>query len=249
MFLVYGLYDYVLGEKWVDTQLTNEPQPSQYQIKIVVPARTFIGLPFGGGFMKVARVYDKNGQTVRSKYYSEELKEEISRFKQTFTIPYFQLWKGMLYAVVAIAVVGVFMHFKNRAKMNELGDQQVNMKAQLTQVKEGQRYGVVFFTDKDGNSVDGLPEGWILIHKIEGDTLFVRRSKQTVPLHAVFEMKNIEPIKPASDGEWESRIEKVNYSSLKQQLDRPEKKRYDASYIGSDKEKYSGVCFTLQGAE
>lgn len=249
MFLVYGLYDYVLGEKWIETQLTNESQPSQYQIRIVVPARKFIGLPFGGGFMKVARVYNKNGQAVRPKYYSEALKEEIDRFKRTFTIPHFQLWKGMLYAFVAIAVAAVFMHFKNRAKMNELSDQRSHMKEQLLQARQGQHYGVVFFTDKDGNSVNGLPEGWIVIDKIEADTIFVRRSKKALSAPGVFEMKNIESIKPSSGNEWESRVEKINYSLLKQQLEQPEKKYYDATYIGSDEEKYSGVCFTIKGAE
>ncbi len=247
--LIYTIYDFVLGQKQVHTKLKNADQPASYTLQIVVSARKFLGLHFGAAFMKTSRLYDDQGRKIASKYYPEDLKEEISRFKSELKIPHFFLWKGIVYAAAIILVVAVVTNFKNKAATNRLDEQHAHMVTQLSQLKQGQQYGVSFFTDKDANSIDGVPSGWIRITNIVGDTIFVQRAKTMSTSDAVFDMEKIASIKPQGEQDWEEKMEKINYPLLKRQLQQQEQKRYDVTYIGSDHDKYSGIVFTIKGAQ
>ena len=56
-------------------------------------------------------------------------------------------------------------------------------------------------------------------------------------------------IKPKSEQDFSDKIEKLNYSLLKESLQSKDKKSYDLTYIGQQHEKYSGVIMTLKAAE
>ncbi len=107
----------------------------------------------------------------------------------------------------------------------------------------------LFFTDQDGNSIDGLPAGWIKIDKIVGDTVFINRSKKLDASAALFDMKNIASIKPQSIDEWQDKTEKMDLKLLNEQLQEAGTKKVDLLYIGKDHEKYSGVILTIKGSE
>jgi hypothetical protein len=119
----------------------------------------------------------------------------------------------------------------------------------LQQRKTGQLYGSAFFTDQDGNSINGLPAGWIKIDKIVGDTIFIHRSKQLDTNSALFDMKNIASFRPQSTDEWQEKTEKMDLNLLKKQLEDAATKKVDLLYIGKDHEKYSGVILTIKGSE
>lgn len=57
MFFVYTMYDYLLGEIEISATLKDDPDPKPYTLQIVTQARKFIGLPFGGGLVKMSLLY------------------------------------------------------------------------------------------------------------------------------------------------------------------------------------------------
>lgn len=249
MIFFYQMYDYVLGEKEIIATLKNETHTQRFKLQIITPARKFLYMSYGGGLVKISRLYDVNGQLIHARNYSDEIKNEVKNFKRQLKIPYFQLWKGFWYTFVVLIIAAIIFSIKNKIQTNDLKDQSAHLTEQLQALKPGQLYGVTNFTNAEGNSVDGLPESWIKIVKIDQDTVFIQRSKQTVPLKAMFELSHISSIKPKNESEWEPNIEKISFPSLKSQLSESGKMSYDALYIGDDKEKYSGVVFTFKGAE
>ncbi|MDM1296226.1 hypothetical protein HX021_18230 [Sphingobacterium sp. N143] len=249
MLFIYSIYDFVLAEKPVITTLKKESSPKHFTLQIITPARKFLGLPFGGGFVKLSRLYDETGKLIHARNYSDELKTEIKAFKKDYDIPYFQLWKGFLFVFAAILVWAAIYGIKNKIGNQTRENETARMIENLQHLKPGQLYGATFFTDHEGNSINGVPAGWIKIDKIVGDTVFVQRSKKIEDSAAVFDMDNIAAIKPQSPEEWEDKIEKMDYKLLTEQLQEANKKSVDVVYIGQDHEKYAGVIFTIKGTE
>lgn len=249
MIFFYTRYEHVLGQKTITGTLKKEPQPQQFDLYIITPGTKFLGLPIGGGLVKMSRLYKMNGELVHARNYSPEIKEEVKRLKKTVKIPYFKLWKGYLIMLSIALVAAAIFAVNNKIKANKYNDQTAHLNEALNNLKAGQLYGATFFTDAEGNNINGLPQGWIKIEKIEGDTVFVKRSIKTENDKALFEMENITAFKPTTESEWNSRVEKVNYSLLKSALQEKDKKSFDLSYIGKDYDKYSGVTISLKGAE
>jgi hypothetical protein len=152
---------------------------------------------------------------IHARNYSDELKAEIKAFKSQYSIPYFQLWKGFLIVTAAILIWAVIYGVKNKLGNQQREKEVAQMVDNLKQLKAGQLYGATFFTDQDGNSINGLPAGWIKIDKIVGDTIFIHRSKQLDTNSALFDMKNIASFRPQSTDEWQEKTEKMDLNLLK----------------------------------
>lgn len=249
MLFIYSIYDFVLAEKTITTTLKNESSARNFTLQIITPARKFLGLPFGGGLVKISRLYDEHGKLIHARNYSEELKAEIKAFKKNYAIPYFQLWKGFLFIFAAILIWAAIYGVKNKIASQQRENETEKLFNNLQHLKADQLYGVTFFTDSKGKSLDGLPSGWIKINKIVADTLFIQRSKQLDTSNALFDMDNISTIKPQSETEWEEKVERINYKLFLEQLKEPNKKSVDLLYIGSDHDNYSGVTLTVKGCE
>ncbi|GAA4786490.1 hypothetical protein GCM10023231_13130 [Olivibacter ginsenosidimutans] len=249
MLFIYSVYEHLLGEKEIQATLKDEVEPKSYTLRIVTQARRFIGLPFGGGLVKLSRLYDTHGQLISPRKYSASLKSQIKEFKKECPIPYFKLWKGFVYVLVALGVGSLIFGINNKITSSHRENQAAFTQHQLSAIAAGQRYGVTFFTDVQGNNIDGLPEGWIKIVKVEGDTVFAQRGKKTVPLKSVFDIDHIRPILPASDSDWEETVERFDYQLLKAEVAKSSTRgSFDLLYVAPDKEKYSGVVLSIKGA-
>jgi len=170
MFFIYSVYELNLGEKEINATLKDEPDAKPYTLRIITPGRRFIGMPFGGGLVKISRLYDANGALISPRKYSKALKSQIKEFKKECPIPYFKLWKGFIYVCIALVIGSVIFGIKNKIGNGQREKQTELTVNQLSTIKAGQLYGVSFFTDINGDNIDGLPEGWIKIVKVEGDT-------------------------------------------------------------------------------
>jgi len=249
MLFIYSIYDFVLAEKTVTTTLKNESSARNFTLQIITPARKFLGLPFGGGLVKISRLYDERGQLVHARNYSDELKAEIKSYKKGYPIPYFQLWKGFVFVFAAILIWAGIYGVKNKIANQQRESETEQLFSNLQHLEAGQLYGATFFTNSKGENIDGLPSGWIKINKIVADTIFIQRSKQLETSKALFAMNDISPIKPKSSADWESKVERMNYQLFLEQLKEPNKKSVDLLYIGPDHDSYSGVIFTIKGSE
>lgn len=249
MLFIYSIYDFVLAEKTVTTTLKNDSSARTFTLQIITPARKFLGLPFGGGLVKISRLYDGRGQLIHARNYSDELKAEIKTLKKAYSIPYFQLWKGFVFVFAAILIWAGIYGVKNKIAGQQRENETEKLFSNLQHLEAGQLYGVTFFTNSNGGNINGLPSGWIKINKIVADTIFIQRSKQLETNKALFEMDNISSIKPKSETDWEEKIERMNYKLFLEQLKEPNKKGVDLIYIGPDHDNYSGVIFTIKGSE
>src|SRR5690606_28785265 len=179
MIFFYTRYEYVLGQKSFNSTLKNNEKSEVFDLYIITPAVKFLGLPIGGGLVNMSRLYRQNGELIHARYYSPEIKQEVKALKKTTKIPYLKLWMGYL-IIIGIALIGSIIYgIKMNNDNSKYNDAIQKMTNSLKQIQVGQLYGVSFFTDENGNNLDGLPAGWIRVEKIEGDTLFVRRSVQT----------------------------------------------------------------------
>jgi len=248
MVFIYTFYDCVLGEKKITTTTKKEPIPKEYTLQIVTPARSVFGLTLGGGFVKLSRLYDENGKLIHARYYSDALKEEVNAYKMNFKIPYFKLWKGFIYFSMFILIAAIVFGIKRKIDKKNETTATGHLVDELQQIKAGQLYGVSIYTNLKGEN-ESLKEGWIKIDKIFGDTLFVQRAVKSRDVTGLFDMDNLALFKPQTADEWETMVEKINYNSLKNQLQQPDKSSFDLMYIGSDKERYSGVVFSIKGIE
>lgn len=249
MLFFYTRYEYILTKKVLTATLKGNEEVDTFDLYIVTPATKFLGLPIGGGLVKMSRLYTKDDQLVHARHYSPELKQEVKELKKTVKIPYFKLWKGYL-IMLSVAVIGSLLYgIKMKRDAAKYNGEIEDMITAIHNLKVGQLYGVSFFTDDEGNNINGLPSGWIRIEKIEGDTVFIRRSSRILTDKALFTMADIAAIKPASEDDWNSKVEKMNYALLKEDLEAEGKKRFDLLYIGADYEKYPGVIMTIKGTE
>lgn len=242
-------YDYVLAEKQITTTLKKESSPREFKLQIITPARKFLGLSFGGGFVKLSRLYDINGKLIHARNYSKELNEEIKDFKKDLKIPYLKLWKGFIYTIFLFLILSAVWGIKTKMSNGYREEGFEILTQKLKTLQTGQLYGVSFFTDKNGNSIEGLPEGWIKIVKLEGDTLFIQRSKQTAPVNPIFDIQYIESIKPKEDSDWESKVERVNYPFLREELKEKGHKSFDLISIENSHKKHSQILMTIKGTE
>lgn len=248
MLFIYTRYEYILGSKEIIATLKNETKPQRFNLHIITPATKFLGFPVGGGLVKMSRLVNPQGQVIHARNYSPEIKEEVKTFKKTLKIPYFKLWKGYL-IIASIAIAGSIIY---GIKLNSDGKKYRNEKENLAkaaqQLQTGQLYGASFFTDVEGNSIQGLPAGWVKIIRIEGDTVFVQRSKKMSD-RVMFEMKDLESIKPTSDADWNDHIEKMNYPLFKEAARNKNLSGLDLLYIGEGHDTYSGVIMSFKGVE
>ncbi|VTR28912.1 Uncharacterised protein [Sphingobacterium thalpophilum] len=249
MLFIYSIYDFVLAEKKITTTLKQENESRNFTLQIITPARKFIGMPFGGGMVKISRLYDEHGKLIHARRYSDELKAEIKSFKKEHAIPYFQLWKGFLLVFAGILIWAAIYGVKNKMANQQRKQETVRLFEQLQHLSAGQLYAATFFTNSNAEGIDGVPAGWIKINKIAGDTLFVQRSKKLDTEHALFDMAHMASIKPQAVSDWNEKIEKIDLKLLRDQLQETNKKSVDLIYIGPDHDKYSGVICTVKGSE
>lgn len=249
MIFFYTTYELVLAEKKVTTTLKKESAPRNFTLQIITPAREFLGMPFGGGLVKMSRLYDQHGRLVHASNYSKELKSDIKNLKKDYPIPYFKLWKGFIFVCVAVLLAAAVYGIKRKIDNQERQSDVAHMIEKLQNIQAGQLYGATFFADEYGNSIQGVPAGWIKINKIVGDTIYIQRSKKLDDSVIVFDMDKIASVKPKSAADWEEKVEKMDYKLFVEQLNKPNVKNIDLLYIGADREKYSGVIFTIKGSE
>lgn len=246
MFFIYTLYDYVLGEKKITTTLKKDPTARNYTLQIITPARSFLGAPVGGGFVKLSRLYTEEGKLIHARHYSDELKAEVKAYKKNFSIPYFHIWKGFIYFTLAALIGGIIYAGKLKYDRLQSANSTAALVDKLQQLQPGQQYGVSLYTNLEGEN-QSLQEAWIKINKIEADTVFIQRSKQTREVTGLFDMTKLAPIKPNNEQEWETTIERVNYPRLKEQLEEKDKSSFDLQYIGDDLNRYRGIVFSIKG--
>lgn len=249
MLFIYSIYDFVLTEKTITTTLKNENESRNFTLQIITPARRFLGMPFGGGMVKISRLYDEQGTLIHARRYPDELKAEIKSLKKEHPIPYFQLWKGFLLVFAGILIWAAIYGIKNKISDQHRQQETVRLFEQLQHLDAGQLYAAEFFTNSNAESIDGVPGGWIKINKIAGDTIFVQRSKKLDTEHALFDMAHMAAIKPQAATDWEEKIEKIDLKLLQDQLQEANRKSVDLFYIGPDHDKYSGVICTVKGSE
>lgn len=250
MFFIYRTYEYLLNSKEVKTTLKNESDAKTYTLNIVTIARDFLFMPFGGGLVKISRLYDGEGNLIKSSRYSKELKAQIKEIKKESPIPYFRLWKGFLFVLIALVITSAIMGIKNKIDANDRAETAAQMIVELTNIHPGQIFAASFFTDIEGNNINGLPEGWVRVVKLDKDVLFLQRSKQTVTTAGLFDLEHLVPILPNTEEDWEPVAERFDYRLIKQQLEEsPKKSRIDASYIEEDHEKYRGVVIAIKGVK
>lgn len=249
MLFIYTKYDFLLAEKDVTTTLKKESAARTFTLQIITPAVKFLGLQMGGGLVKISRLWDADGKLIHARHYSAELKADIKAFKKAYPIPYLKLWKGYLYLAGILLFAAFIFNLNNKRVVAKIEQETAVMLDHLRHIKQGQLYGASFFTDVEASSLGRLADGWIRINKIEGDTLFVQRSKTLAASYPVFDMDNIADIKPQSEADWEAKEEKINYRLLLSTLETPDLKGVDVLYIGMDHDKYGGVAFTLKGVE
>lgn len=249
MIFFYTLYDYKLQQKSIQAPLKKSTESENFELLIITPAIKFLGLPMGGGLVKISRLYRENGELVHARHYSPEIKQEVKELKKISKVPYLKIWKGYL-ILISIAILGSIIYGLKRNMDNKKYNEQLGQLTEnLKQVKAGDKFGVSFYTDENGNHLGSLTAGWILVEKVEGDTLFVRRSIQDDPKAILFKKEDMEKIKPTSIDQWNSKVEKIDLPLLKSQLEETDRKRYDAFYIGQDHENYGGVIMSIQMAE
>lgn len=248
MLFIYTLYDYVLGEKTITATLKKDPTPRTYTLQIITPARSFIGAPIGGGFVKLSRLYTEDGKLIHARHYSDALKAEVKAYKKNFSIPYFHLWKGILYFTAIALIGGIIYAGKIKFERQQQANETAVLVDKLQRLQVRQQYGVSLFTNLEGEN-KSLQEAWIRIHKIEGDTLFIQRSKETRDVTGLFDMAKLQPLKPKTEEGWETTIERVNYPNLKTQLQEKDKSSFDLQYIGADLNRYTGIVFSIKGKE
>ena len=215
MIFFYTRYEYVLAQKSISGTLKKQNQTKEFDLFIITPATKFLGFPIGGGLVKMSRLYTKEGQLIHAREYSEEIKQEVKNLKSTCKIPYFKLWKGYLMMMVITLVAAFIFGINNKIKANNYNKQTSHLTECLDNLKIGQLYGASFFTDAEGNSINGLPQGWIKIEKIDGDTIFVKRTKELVEGKALFNLEDIEMIKPKSEQDFSDKIEPLFISKNK----------------------------------
>ncbi len=66
---------------------------------------------------------------------------------------------------------------------------------------------------------------------------------------AMFEMKDLDSIKPTTDEDWNNHIERMDYPLFKEAVLNKDLSRIDLSYIGAGHDKYSGVIMSFKGVE
>ncbi|WP_437922219.1 hypothetical protein [Sphingobacterium sp. LRF_L2] len=249
MIFFYSIYDHVLGEIEISATLKDDEILRPYTLRIVTPAVRFFWLPLGGGLLKIPILYDSNGIVVKRKRYSESLKQRISEFKRECVIPHFKLWRGSLFVVLTIVIAAGVVGLKNKIDVGNQLEKTAYMVDKLSNIDSGQLYAVSFFCDVDGNSINGLPEGWIRIVGRDADTLFVQRSVKTVPLKPVFDIEHVMPILPKRESDWESTVEKLDYRLMKPKLKSSLASRgVDVLYVEADRGKYQGVVLSINAA-
>ncbi|SEO18602.1 hypothetical protein SAMN05216436_1448 [bacterium A37T11] len=248
MLFLYTRYEYVLGSKQIISSLKNQTHKENFNLRIITPAVKFLGIPIGGGLVKLSRLVNSDGKVIHARNYSPEIKEEVKALKKTLKIPYFKLWKGYLFvlflAIIGFVIYGTKLYLEGR----EYRSERQNLTTAVQQLKTGQLYGASFFTDTKGNNMNELPYGWVKIKKIAGDTVFVQRSKKLVN-NAIFNMENLKPIKPTSEADWDEHVEKMNYTLLKQAANGEDITGVDLRYIGAGHNIYPGVIMSLKGVE
>lgn len=249
MFFFYTIRELVLAEKIISTTLKKEDSARTCTLRIITTSVSFLGLPLGGGLLKLSRLYDENGKLIHARKYSPELKAEVKALKQTCQIPYFKLWWGYLFILTVVLVAAVIFNTKNKMANAALEDRANHLKESLQQVQTDKIYGASFFVDAQGNRLPALADGWVRIKGVEGDTLFVQRSKQLAATKTLFDLDDLAAIKPVQEADWEEKVEKVNYGLLKEQLQEAGRQSVDVLYIGADSEQYSGVIFTFKAVE
>ncbi|MFD1768827.1 hypothetical protein [Sphingobacterium suaedae] len=249
MFFIYTIYDYVLGEKEISATLKDDMETKPYTLQIVTQARRFLGLPFGGGLVKMSRVYDVRGNLINTTRYSKDLKATIKAFKKECPIPFFKLWKGFVFVAAAVAISSLIFSIKTNIERNNSQEKIAHTVEKLTHIKTGQLYAVSYFANVDGQSINGLPEGWLRVVQVVGDTIFAQRSKQKIDASPLFAIDKLLPILPQTEEEWEPAIERFDYQILRSHIENPSPRgRFDLLYVEPDRKKYDGVVLTIHEA-
>lgn len=244
MLFFHARYKYVLGSRHIQATLKNKAVPESLHLDVIVEGIQFLAMPVCSSFIKKARLANGEGSIIPVEHYSQEVKREVEELKRKLKIPYFKLWRG---ALILLSIVCIALGTKKQIEAVAYTFQKQNLAANLQQIKVGQLYGAIFFSDSEGNDLSGLPSGWVRIQRIDGDTIFLQRSKKMLK-KPIIKFKDFEQIKPRSEADWSSKLEKIDCPLVKEAAKSDQLTGVDLFYIGEGLEKNFGIVMTLKTA-
>lgn len=176
MIVFYSIVEKPLAHKTIQASTKSNPQVQDLHLEVTQSYMSLLG-PFLPASTKIVKLYDYNGQPIKRKEWTDQIKNEASALKDTvpFQIGFFRN------AIILVAIVGILalvMPVINKKNADLAQADQAEMTSRLNSLKAGDILRVSFYqtTGNTASSKIGLAK----ITRVEGDNIYFVRSTQTV---------------------------------------------------------------------
>ncbi|MEH6305906.1 hypothetical protein RYH73_09655 [Olivibacter sp. CPCC 100613] len=176
MIFIYTFIDKQLAQKSLRKALKNSQVEEPLQLTVTQRYISWLGPWFPAG-PKTNRLYTAQGREIPKVDWSDAIKTEAKTLKENvpFQIGFF---RNTIIFLTAIAILSIIMPKINAKKSAETTAAKEALYKRLAQIKTGDILRVSFINTVDEQSMNGI--GLIKVMKIEGDSIFIARSKTVV---------------------------------------------------------------------
>lgn len=201
MIFIYSIVEKQLTQKSINTTLKSNSVPQDIFLTVSQKYISWLG-PWFPASPKMTKAFNQQGEEIRRKEWIDLVKSEARSLKET--VPFqWGFFRNTIILLVVFGVLAIIRPGMNKRAAEAIAKQNEQLQYAVENLSGGDIAVVSFYNDVQGKSMNGI--GLIKINHVEGDTIFINRSKAIIDNAKPAEATNID----RSEGAFGTIIEKI----------------------------------------
>lgn len=206
MIFIYSITEKQLTQKDINGTLKSDPASQNILLTVSQKYISWLG-PWFPASPKMVRAFNQQGGEIRRKEWTDAIKSEARSLKET--VPFqWGFFRNTIIFLGAVGILAIVRPGMNKRAAEEKALQSEQLQHAVENLSAGNIAVVSFDNDLQGKGMNGI--GLVKINHIEGDTIFISRSKAIIDNAKRAEAANLD----RSEGAFEIMIEKIKKSAL-----------------------------------
>ncbi|MFC6103277.1 hypothetical protein [Olivibacter domesticus] len=201
MIFIYSIVEKQLTQKSINATLKSNSVPQDIFLTVSQKYISWLG-PWFPASPKMTKAFNQQGEEIRRKEWIDLVKSEARSLKET--VPFqWGFFRNTIILLVVFGVLAIIRPGMNKRAAEAIAKQNEQLQYAVENLSGGDIAVVSFYNDVQGKSMNGI--GLMKINHVEGDTIFINRSKTVIDNMKPTEAANID----RSEGAFETIIEKI----------------------------------------
>lgn len=176
MIVFYSIVEKPLAHKKIQSSLQSDSHRQEFHLELTQSYVSLLG-PFIAAGPKTVRLYNINGENIKRKEWTEEIRNEAISLKDS--VPFqIGLFRNAIILIVIVGALALIMPGINKKNADMAQANATQITTRLANIKAGDILRVSFFAAAENATVSTI--GLAKITRADGDNIYFVRSTKTV---------------------------------------------------------------------